>query len=220
MPPGDRTKPIVAVSKVVNIENNFRRIGSVNTDAVATVLAKLSGDSWERPAVDLQQPELYRDTSMVSLAYDFDFRHRNATQHAAMQVFGQVTRPILGVVADFFDQSRRGRELSESFGPGYFVRACFLALGPGGAIDLHSDQRFSELHSHRVHVPIVTNPQASVEVDAETLHIPAGEVYEISNTRPYAIRNAGDTSMIHLVLDYVRKGETCGDAECACVSAA
>lgn len=204
----------------MNIENNFRCIGSVNINAVNDMLAKLSDDSWERPAVDLQQIGLYRDASMISLAYDFDFRHRNATQHAAMKVFGQILRPILGVVADFFDQSARGRELSQKFGAGYFVRASFIALEPGGAIGAHSARSFSELHSHRVHVPIATNKHATITINDECLHIPVGEAFEINNSGTCVISNTGEDPMIHLVVDYVRKGERCGENDCECAIAA
>lgn len=184
----------------MDIENNFRRIGSVNTESISDMLDKLSADSWD--AVDS-----YPGVSIIPLAYDPDMRHAKATRHPAMQVFGKLIRPALGVVADFFDQSERGRELSAKHGVGYFIRCSFLALAPAAAIADRVDESFSEAHSHRVHLPVITNERATITVQEERLHVPAGEVYEINNLRPYSFGNGGDAAVIHLVLDYVRKGE-------------
>jgi hypothetical protein len=55
----------------------------------------------------------------------------------------------------------------------------------------------------------MTNAQVKFSVGRETLHIPEGEIFEINNRRLNRLRNEGDEPCVHLVLDYVLKGEQC-----------
>ena len=57
-------------------------------------------------------------------------------------------------------------------GIGYFIRANLVRLAPGGTINEHRDGNFSLTHSHRVHVPIITNDRVLFNVGRETLSIP------------------------------------------------
>lgn len=143
------------------------------------------------------------------MVHDSDFRHTNPTRHPALQTFGPVIRPVLAVAADFYDESPKGRELGIEFGTGFFIRAILATLLPGTTIAEHRDMNFSFAHSHRVHVPIITNDQVRFTVGGETLNMPEGEIYEINNRRVHSVCNEGNEPRVHLILDYVLKGEMC-----------
>ena len=73
------------------------------------------------------------------------------------------TAPTLGVLA-------------AQSGPGYCVRASLVRLNPGGTIDAHQDKNFSLAHSHRIHIPLLTNPGVEFTVGNETRYLAEGEV--------------------------------------------
>ena len=187
----------------MNFPENFKRIGSVNTDLIKGVVTKLSEESW------LPDPRGQQGVLRVPLVYDEQLRHEVMERHPAMQVFEHVIRPVLAVTASFYDSSPLGRSLAEKYGVGYFVRAWFLRLRAGSEYWQERDVAFSETHAHRVHVPILANNEVRFTVGGETLTLPDGEVYEINNRRDRALLNPGDVDAVHLVLDYVLKGEAC-----------
>lgn len=193
----------------MNFDDNFRRIGSANVEPIRRVLETLAEEDWDREAVRQQRYEVHKDTQTIPLVHDYDFRHVQPTRHPALQVFEPVIRPVLAITADFFDQSPKGRELTRKHGVGYFIRANLVRLSPGGEIAEHRDMNFSLAHSHRVHLPVITNDKVWFTVGSETLNIPEGEIYEINNRRMHSVRNEGDEARIHLILDYVLKGEMC-----------
>jgi hypothetical protein len=193
----------------MNFDDNFRRIGSANIEHVKASAAALTDEDWTQESVRQQRYEVHKDTQSIPLVHDYDFRHTEPTRHPALETFGPMLRPILAITADFYDSSEKGRALTEKHGIGYFIRANLVWLAPGGTIDEHRDGNFSLTHSHRVHVPIITNDRVLFKVGRETLSIPEGEIYEINNRRLHSVHNAGDAARVHLILDYVLKGEKC-----------
>ena len=193
----------------MNFDDNFRRIGSTNVEPAKALIKKLDPDAWENEEIRQQRYEAHRDTRTIPLVHDYDFRHSQPTRHPALQIFEPTIRPALGMTADFYDKSEKGKQLTEKNGLGYFIRCNLVLLKAGGAITEHRDMNFSLTHAHRVHVPIITNDQVWFTVGGETLNIPEGEIYEINNRRPHAVRNDGDEDRVHLIMDYVLKGEMC-----------
>ena len=193
----------------MNFDDNFRRIGSANIEPIKAMIAELEDERWESEAIQRQCYEAHRDAQSILLVHDSDFRHIDPTRHAALNVFEPVIRPVLAITADFYDKSPKGREIGRQSGIAYFIRAYFARLLPGMAIAEHRDMNFSFAHSHRVHVPIITNDQVWFTVGGETLNIPDGEIYEINNRRMHSVCNKGDEPRVHLILDYVLKGEMC-----------
>jgi len=193
----------------VNFDDNFRRIGSANVEPIKAMIAELEDERWESEATRQQCYEAHCVTQSILLVHDSDFRHINPTRHPALETFEPVIRPILAITADFYDKSPKGKEILRKSGIAYFIRAKFARLLPGATIAEHRDTNFSFTHSHRVHVPIITNDHVWITVGGETLNIPDGEIYEINNRRTHSVSNKGDEPRVHLILDYVLKGEMC-----------
>lgn len=193
----------------MNFDENFRRIGSANVAPIKALIAGVESERWENEAVRQQLYEAHRDTQSILLVHDSDFRHTKPTRQPALQTFEPVIRPVLAIIADFYDESPKGMELRKKFGIGYFIRANLARLLPGATVAEHRDMNFSFTHSHRVHVPIFTNDQVRFTVGGEVLNIPEGEIYEINNRRMHSVCNGGDEPRVHLILDYVLKGEMC-----------
>lgn len=193
----------------MNFDGNFRQIGTVDPAPLRQLVAGIGDDEWHSDPFRQKRYEVHRDTQMVPLVFDPDFRHSHPTRLPRLADFEPALRPILELVADHFEESGAGRALIEQFGLGYFVRATLVRLVAGGSIAPHTDNNFSLVHSHRVHVPIETNAMVRFTVGAETKHLEAGGVYEINNRRMHSVANDGDVDRVHLILDFVLPGEQC-----------
>jgi len=143
--------------QAVNFDDNFRRIGSANVEPIKAAIADIENERWESEASQAKPYEAHRDTQSIPLVHDSDYRHTEPTRRLALKTFEPVIRPILGITADYYDESPKGKALREKFGIGYFIRANFVRLLPGDTIAEHRDLNFSMTHAHRVHVPIITN---------------------------------------------------------------
>ncbi len=193
----------------MNFDGNFLEIGRVDPEPLRELVTAISDDEWHSDPFRQKRYEVHRDTQTVPLVFDPDFRHSHPTRLPRLQQFEPALRAILGLVADHFEESEFGRSLIEQFGLGYFVRATLVRLVAGGSIAAHTDNNFSLVHSHRVHVPIVTDPDVLFTVGSETRNLEAGHVYEINNRRMHSVANNSDTNRVHLILDFVLPGEQC-----------
>jgi hypothetical protein len=141
--------------------------------------------------------------------FDPDFRHTHPTRLPALEIFQEALRPALGMAAEFYEQTPQGTQLAKQFGLGYFVRATLVRLKAGGSIAPHQDNNFSLAHSHRIHLPIITNHQVLFTVGRDTMSLAPGDMYEINNRRMHSVRNDSEHDRVHLILDFVLPGEQC-----------
>lgn len=88
-----------------------------------------------------------------------------------------------------------------------FVNKCMIArLRPNKKIEKHIDAALSFNCSHRIHVPLFTNPDVEFIVDGERVIMDEGNAYEISNKDEHSVVNKGSTPRIHLLFDiYIPK---------------
>lgn len=77
-----------------------------------------------------------------------------------------------------------------------------MALGPGARSKEHRDAKCGPSWGMvRLHVPIVTNPGALVVIDGTEYHWTAGQLWFGDFNRSHHVRNEGDETRVHLVLD-------------------
>lgn len=81
--------------------------------------------------------------------------------------------------------------------------ACFLArLRPKGKIGFHIDRGNFLEKCHRIHLPIVTDPDVHYVIDGTAYHWKRGALYEFDNTREHGVLNNSEkTYRIHLVIN-------------------
>jgi len=76
-------------------------------------------------------------------------------------------------------------------------------LQPGQEHPAHTDQQPPDWVT-RVHVPIVTNPRATVTTEDGMFHLHVGKAYRFDTRRPHAVQNDGPLARVHLVFDVKR----------------
>lgn len=84
------------------------------------------------------------------------------------------------------------------------LSARLLRLGPGASVREHRDYRLGYADGEvRLHIPVVTGPEAEFHLDGEPIAMAAGECWYVDVNRPHRVANAGSTPRIHLVVDHV-----------------
>jgi hypothetical protein len=86
---------------------------------------------------------------------------------------------------------------------GSIIRAMAAKLAPGGKIKPHRDAHPSFRLSHRVHVPLTTNPRVRFIIDGRPQAMEVGQAYEINNQLTHSVMNKGAEPRINFIFDYV-----------------
>ena len=81
-----------------------------------------------------------------------------------------------------------------------FPRAMLAKLPAGSEIFSHSDGDASH-YIHKIHVPLITNPETVFHVGSQAEHLPAGEIIEVNNKRVHSVKNGGDADRIHFIFE-------------------
>jgi hypothetical protein len=193
----------------MNFPGNFFHIGNLDVAGLKKLVLDLTEEQWNSFSLRQKRYEVHQQTQTIGLVYDPDFRHSHPTKLPMLQAFERDLRPALFMAADHFEETSIGQHLIRERGRGFFVRASLVRLNAGCSIAEHQDNNFSLTHSHRIHLPILTNDEVLFTVGSETINLREGELYEINNRRMHSVRNNGSTDRVHLILDFVLPGEKC-----------
>jgi hypothetical protein len=80
--------------------------------------------------------------------------------------------------------------------------ARLMSLAPGASVDTHRDTPLGfGFGMVRLHVPLVTNPDAVLVLDGEKHCWQPGTFWYGDFSRPHSIANTGDVNRVHLVID-------------------
>jgi len=193
----------------MNFPGNFFHIGDIEIAELKNLVLNLTDEQWENFSLRQKRYEVHQHTQSIGLVYDPDFRHSHPTRLPTLDMFEAELKPVLWMTADHFEETEKGKQLIKENGVGYFVRATLVRLKAGGSIAEHRDMNFSLTHSHRVHLPIVTNNEVWFSVGSETINMREGQLYEINNRRLHSVENKGSDDRVHLILDFVLPSERC-----------
>ena len=86
---------------------------------------------------------------------------------------------------------------------GQASRRMLSVVMPGASIEPHADPQ-DERFITRVHVPLVTNPEAVFVIEGVAYHLEVGSAYRVNINALHSVHNDGLTPRIHLMFD-VRK---------------
>lgn len=87
------------------------------------------------------------------------------------------------------------------FGEPSFPKVMLARLAAGHVIDRHVDGAGSNLTTHKIHIPIQTNPLALFSANDQTTHLKEGRAYEVNNIAAHGVENRGDADRIHLIFE-------------------
>lgn len=171
---------------------SFRDLGPVDIGALAPLVARISDDTWQ--AEDARKENdfaVFHHTRHIV----FRFTPGNRTpldfySTPAWTVWSPVLLPIMrAAIRDY------------AFVSPEFPKAMLARLEAGHVIDPHRDGAGSNLLTHRIHIPVQTNPGALFCAGGEVRHLALGQAYEVNNIGEHSARNDGAQDRIHFIFE-------------------
>ena len=181
----------------MNFDGLLRDLGAVRQAALRDAVLALDAGTWRENLVRQESFDVHRQTeSVVLLFIEIDEWPRiRVKREAGWKHLGEAAMALVDDV------------VAAHFGPGgIVVRAVMARVGAGARIMPHTDTHPSFHCSHRVHIPLVTNPRVRFTIAGKPYALEEGHAYEINNQKPHSVMNNGGEGRIHFIFDYVPPG--------------
>ncbi|WP_168587630.1 aspartyl/asparaginyl beta-hydroxylase domain-containing protein [Saccharopolyspora sp. ASAGF58] len=172
-----------------------RLVPTVDAGRLLTELAQVTDRVWDKQRI--------YDASGVGAAADIDWRVL-----ALRSPGGDVDRtdpggpgPVDFAPTPALERMPYMREILAGI-PAPLNAVRLMALGPGASSIEHRDPKYSlQRGLVRLHIPVVTNPNALLILDGVTHQWQPGEFWFGDFSRPHQVQNHGTTTRIHAVID-------------------
>ena len=171
---------------------SIRKLGNVDVAELKAAVLALRETVWESENADKPNRFGALDTTQhIIFRFVSNFRDwRESYDRPLWNEWKPLLEPVLAAATADYGYSR-----------GAFPRIMLARMAPGGVIHPHRDQNPAAKWPHKIHVPLLTNPDVSFFVDPQTYHFGEGEAVEVNNMGLHAVQNRGSTDRIHLIFE-------------------
>ena len=177
----------------MNIDKPLKELGDIDVENLGRRILELDGDIWLDNEQRQNDYEVHRQTQSIILVFcDGPIDDMVVSKEAGWDVLADAAVPVM------HDLIGRGYPAG-----GTIIRAMAAKLHAGGRINMHFDSHPSFRHSHRIHVPITTNPRVRFTIDGKPYHLKVGQAYEINNQKMHSVINSGKEDRITFIFDYM-----------------
>lgn len=83
-----------------------------------------------------------------------------------------------------------------------YPKVMLARLPAGESIGRHRDGQGSHAYTHKMHVPLVSNPKAIFSAGGVSQHLEVGMAYEVNNIIQHSAVNHGAEDRIHLIFEH------------------
>lgn len=170
----------------------IRELGEVDIAKLKAMVARLSETAWDREdSLKENDFEVFHHTRHIILR--FIEGNRNPAVHYSnpgWAAWSGLLQPVMEqAIAPYY------------FRKPVFAKAMFARLAAGASIDMHVDGAGSNPRCHKIHVPLITNPDAMFMVADEQAHLAEGRAYEVNNVARHGVVNGGTGDRIHFIFE-------------------
>ena len=92
-----------------------------------------------------------------------------------------------------------------NFYNGQIYKILLTKLKAHTVIPAHIDWGFSLEVPHRVHIPIITDPDVLFGAGESTINMKVGKAYEINNSQMHWVANKSDINRVHMIIDVIEE---------------
>tara|TARA_R110002096_G_scaffold107636_1_gene235782 strand:+ start:678 stop:1241 length:564 start_codon:yes stop_codon:yes gene_type:complete len=177
----------------MNIEEPLKILGDVDGSALAAAILGLDAPAWLENRNRQTDYEVHRQTESVVLIFcDGPMEDMTVSKQAGWDLLAETAVPVMhDLIGRFYPPG------------GTIIRAMAAKLLSGGRINPHFDSHPSFRHSHRIHVPITSNPRVRMTIDGKPFRLEVGKAYEINNQKTHSVINSGNEDRITFIFDYM-----------------
>lgn len=169
-----------------------RALGPVDTTALVAQVRRLSERAWAgEDALKENTFEVFHHTRHVIFRFIPGNQNPDAFYSThAWPVWKGLLEPIMDAAVRPYGFERP-----------IYPKAMLARLEAGAIIDPHVDGAGSNLLTHKIHVPLITNPVALFLTGEDTCHLEAGQAYEVNNIGRHGAMNHGPEDRIHFIFE-------------------
>ena len=133
----------------------------------------------------------------------------DATQHIIFRFVSNIrdwrdsySRPLWDKWKPLLDPVLAAATADYGYARGEYPRVMLARMAPGGVIHPHRDENPAAKWPHKIHVPLLTNPDVTFFVEGQAYHFTEGEAVEVNNMGLHAVQNRGTSDRTHLIFEY------------------
>jgi hypothetical protein len=173
---------------------SVRHLGTVDISRLREAVLAIPEEVWDRE--DSKKPNRFdtldKTRHIIFRMVSSNFLDWRSAEDAPLWTeWRRLLEPIMEEATAPYDYAR-----------GAFPRVMLARMAPGGVIRPHFDSNLAAKWPHKIHVPLLTNPDVTFFVNQVPHHFAEGEAVEVNNMGPHAVRNEGATDRIHLIFEY------------------
>ena len=176
----------------------FRHLGEFDVSSLAELVSKLPDKLWE-----IEDERKENKFSVFHHTQHIIFRFcpgnqdpRNFYSTPIWSVWKNKLQPLLEKICEPYGYKNIT-----------FSKVMLARLLAGHEIDRHVDGAGSNLVTHKIHVPLQTNPKATFTIEEDTRHLQYGSAFEVNNIARHAAANLGEEHRIHLIFEFFEGSE-------------
>ena len=176
----------------VDKPDTVRRLAPVDAAPLAGAVARLSEKAWNREnAVRENDFFCFAQTRHVVFRFTCqDGKQIGYYDNPGWSLWRRWLLPVMAQAAAPY-----------GYAAPVYPKAMLARLTAGGGIDLHTDDGPMNPLTHKIHVPLQTNPRATLAVAGATFHLEAGYAWEVNNLAPHGAFNGGEQDRIHFIFE-------------------
>lgn len=172
---------------------HLRELGAINIEKIKGIVSRASETVWNLEDAQKENDfDCFHDTRHIVFRFIEENRyHRDFYSNPNWTIWQSRLLPLL-------EQASRSYDFKEPVYP----KVMLARLAAGAIIDRHTDGNAgSHPHTHKIHIPIITNEQARMFIRDRYFHLKEGCAYEVNNLVPHTVENFGATDRIHLIFE-------------------
>ena len=178
----------------MNIDAPLRPLGEIDVSQLQEAVLALDEEAWASQRHRQETYEVHQQTQSLVLVFTdgSGWPDIEVTKESGWSWLAEPAVPLMhGIIERHYPKG------------GAIIRAMAAKLAAGGRIATHRDGHPSFHCSHRIHVPLTTNPRVRFMIDGRPYRLEVGQAYEINNQLAHSVMNKGAEDRITLIFDYL-----------------
>ena len=176
----------------MNFDGTLRELGPVDSASLIESILSQDQDAWKANQHRQQAYDVHHQTESLVMVFCDGWPDMKISKESAWDALKETAVPLM-------------RDIIRKHYPagGSVIRAMAAKLKAGGVISPHWDSHESFIHSHRIHVPVTTNPGVRFMINGRPHRFEVGNAYEINNQKNHSVMNSGAEDRITFIFDYL-----------------
>jgi hypothetical protein len=175
----------------VDIPEPFKHLGAVDVEPLRAAVLAQTQEAWLAQEHRQKSYEVHKQTQSIVLLFCDGSMPLSVTREPGWDLLAEHAVPVM-------------RDIIDRCYPkgGTIIRAMAAKLLARGRIVPHADTHESFRITHRIHVPLTTNPRVRFMIDGRPYRMEVGQAYEINNQKSHSVMNSGTDDRITFIFDY------------------